>query len=285
MILIADSGSTKTNWCLADEDTDSPVLNCQTSGINPFYQDSPAIFQLLEKEFTLTWKTPVSIFFYGAGCSGEEARSIVYKPLQTYFNPVVLSVESDLMASARSLCQQSEGIACIMGTGSNSCYYNGKEIAFHVPSLGYILGDEGSGADIGRRLIADILKNQLPSSVRERFFMAFSNSPEQILEHVYKNPFPNRFLAQYTLWLAENISEPSLHKLVKNGFNKFFFRNIKQYPQAEYLPVHFVGSIAFYFQEILKESAEENGFRTGIITRSPIEGLIRYHRHQTIPLF
>jgi len=276
MILIADSGSTKTNWCLADKSAE-PVFECQTSGINPFYQDSGTIYELLQKEFTLEFTKPDSLFFYGAGCSNDDAKDIVYKPLKRFFNPVSLSVESDLMAAARSLCQHNEGIACIMGTGSNSCYFNGQEITFHVPSLGYILGDEGSGADIGRRLVADILKNQLPLPVCERFFQKFDNSREQILEHVYKNPFPNRFLARYTPWVAENISEPSLRKLVKAGFNKFFLRNISQYHQAKNLPVHFVGSIAYYFRGILMESATENGFQTGIVNRSPMEGLIRYH--------
>jgi glucosamine kinase len=277
MILIADSGSTNTNWCLADEQSDSPLTECHTSGINPFYQNKRTILHLLQKEFTLKINKPARIYFYGAGCSGEDAKNIVDEPLQKYFHPEFLSVESDLMAAAHSLCQHDEGIACILGTGSNSCYYNGKEITRHVPSLGYILGDEGSGADIGRRLVSDILKKQLPSSITERFYITYAFTPEQILEHVYKNPFPNRFLARYTTFVAENIAEPSLHNLVKNGFNKFFHRNIRQYPQAHDQPVHFTGSIAFFFQDILKESAAECGFRTGIITRSPMAGLIKYH--------
>jgi glucosamine kinase len=278
MILIADSGSTNTNWCLADERSDAPLLECRTSGINPFYQDKKTILHLLQKEFTLKISSPLRIYFYGAGCSGPDAKNIVYEPLQAYFHPEFLSIESDLMAAAHSLCQQSEGIACILGTGSNSCYYNGREITVHVPSLGYILGDEGSGAEIGRRLVSDILKKQLPSSIADRFFSTFALNPEQILEHVYKNPFPNRFLARYTHFVAENITEPALRTLVKNGFNKFFTRNIRQYPQAYGHPVHFTGSIGYYFQEILKESAMENGFHTGKITANPMAGLIQYHR-------
>ncbi len=181
------------------------------------------------------------------------------------------------MAAAHSLCQHEAGMACIMGTGSNSCYYNGKEITKHVPSLGYILGDEGSGADIGRRLVADILKHQLPDEVAEHFFSTFHYTREEILEHVYKNPFPNRFLAGFATYVGENIGIPALRNLVKTGFNKFFTRNIRQYPEALNHPVHFTGSIAWHFREILTESAAENGFRVGLITQSPMEGLIRFH--------
>jgi len=277
MILIADSGSTKTNWCLVDERAGTSTAQCQTSGINPFYQDKRAILRLLKKEFTLSLRVPVSICFYGAGCSGDNARAIVYEPLKAYFKPVSLSVESDLMAAARSLCQHSEGIACILGTGSNSCYYDGKGIVSQIPSLGYILGDEGSGADIGRRLVSDILKKQFPADLAEKFFRTYNFTPEQIQEHVYKNPFPNRFLARFATFVAGNITEPAMHNLVRTGFNKFFTRNILQYPQAGYLPVNFTGSIAYFFKNILMEAAATNGLQTGIIARNPMDGLIHFH--------
>jgi glucosamine kinase len=277
MILIADSGSTKTHWGLADENPACPVIEFQTSGINPFYQDRNSILQILQKEFTLKIGRPVRLFFYGAGCSGIDSKAIVYEPLNTFFKPTSLSVESDLMAAAHSLCQHEAGLACIMGTGSNSCYYNGKEITRHVPSLGYILGDEGSGADIGRRLVADILKHQLPDEVAEHFFTTFHYTREEILEHVYKNPFPNRFLAGFAIYVAENIGIPALRNMVKAGFHKFFNRNIRQYPEAEKHPVHFTGSIAWHFREILSESASENGFHVGLITQNPMEGLIKFH--------
>jgi glucosamine kinase len=277
MILIADSGSTKTHWGLADESSASPVIEFQTSGINPFYQDRNSILHLLEKEFTWKINTPLRLFYYGAGCSGFDSKAIVYEPLNTFFKPTFLSVESDLMAAAHSLCQHEAGLACILGTGSNSCYYNGNEITKHVPSLGYILGDEGSGADIGRRLVADILKHQLPDEVAEHFFTTFHYTREEILEHVYKNPFPNRFLAGFAIYVRENISTPALRYMVKTGFNKFFARNIRQYPEAGNHPVHFTGSIAWHFRELLAESASENGFQVGLITQSPMDGLIKFH--------
>jgi glucosamine kinase len=277
MIIIADSGSTKTNWYVAGEKSASPVSQCQTTGINPFYQDKETILQLLKSEFTLRIEDQVQVFFYGAGCSGDEAREIVAEPLRTFFTPVFLSVESDLMAAARSLCGHNSGIACIMGTGSNSCYYNGEKIISQVPSLGYILGDEGSGADIGRRLIADILKNQVPVGVADKFFSTFNYSREDILVHVYKNPFPNRFLAQFATFVSANIGEPALRNLVKTGFGKFFRRNISQYPQAATLPVHFTGSISWHFRDILTEVSAENGVEVGTITQNPMQGLIKYH--------
>jgi glucosamine kinase len=277
MILIADSGSTKTHWGLADENSESPVIEFQTSGINPFYQDKDSILHMLQEEFIWKINTPVRLFFYGAGCSGVDSKAIVNEPLNTFFKPTSISVESDLMAAAHSLCQHEPGLACIIGTGSNSCYYNGKEITKHVPSLGYILGDEGSGADIGRRLVADILKHQLSDDVAEHFFSTFHYTREEILEHVYKNPFPNRFLAGFATYVGENIGNPALRNLVKTGFNKFFTRNIRQYPEARKHPVHFTGSIAWHFRYILTESAAENGFRVGLITQSPMNGLIRFH--------
>jgi glucosamine kinase len=277
MILIADSGSTKTHWGLVDENSMSGAIEFQTSGINPFYQDKKTILRLLQEEFIWKINTPLRLFFYGAGCSGVDSKAIVYEPLDTFFNHASITVESDLMAAAHSLCQHDAGLACIMGTGSNSCYYNGSEITKHVPSLGYILGDEGSGADIGRRLVADILKHQLPDEVADQFFVAFQYTREEILEHVYKNPFPNRFLAGFATYVRENTAVPALRNLVKTGFNKFFIRNIRQYPEALEHPVHFTGSIAWHFREILTESAEENGFQVGLITQSPMDGLIRFH--------
>lgn len=277
MILIADSGSTKTHWALVDENSLSPAPEFQTSGINPFYQDKKSILRMLRKEFNRKINTPVRLFFYGAGCSGVDSKAIVLESLNTFFKPASIMVESDLMAAARALCQQEPGIACIMGTGSNSCFYNGKEITRHVPSLGYILGDEGSGADIGRRLVADILKHQLPGGVAEHFFARFKYTREEILEHVYKNPFPNRFLAGFATYAGENTGIPAIRNMVKTGFNKFFMRNIRQYPEAGNYPVHFTGSVAWHFREILTESAGENGYRVGLIMKSPMEGLIRFH--------
>jgi N-acetylglucosamine kinase-like BadF-type ATPase len=274
-VLIADSGSTKTSWYYAG---DGNEYFCQTSGINPFYQNENAIMEVLRNEFTIRVGSSPVIFFYGAGCGNPHSKSIVEGALHRFFNSASLEVESDLMAAARSLCQYGDGIACIVGTGSNACFYNGTEIIQYVPSMGYILGDEGSGADLGRRLVSDIFKKQLPSSVSERFFEYYHYTSDQIQEHVYKQAFPNRFLAQFTPFLLENIGEASVRTIVKGSFNKFFVRNIKQYPMAKEYPIDFTGSIAFHFREILNESAADNGFRIGKIEKDPMPGLIQYHK-------
>jgi glucosamine kinase len=279
MILIADSGSTKTTWSLTGEKPGTTVSHCLTSGINPFYQTETEILRVLHREFTLPVPESVRVYFYGAGCSGEVPRSIVSNPLQQFFHPAALVVQSDLLAAARSLCGQSSGIACILGTGSNSCLYDGHVITEHVLPLGYILGDEGSGADIGRRLVSDVLKNQLPREAIERFFLQFPFTAEELLEKVYKHPFPNRFLAGFTLFVHENLDIPELRQLVSSGFRKFFNRNIGQYTGASTRPVHFSGSIAYFFRDLLNQAAADSGFHMGQVVQDPLEGLIRFHQN------
>lgn len=278
MKLIADSGSTKTSWSLVNSDT-ATVETCQTSGINPLYQDEENIFRLLKQEFVLKTTAQVTLYFYGAGCINPSVNETIRGALTRFFHPKGLFVDTDLMAAARSLCQDQPGIACILGTGSNSCYYDGREISRHVSPLGYVLGDEGSGAVIGRKFIADLLKNQLPEAVATRFFSTYDLTPHQIIERVYKNPFPNRFLAQFTRFVHDNLHEDAIRKLVTGSFDDFFARNIRQYPEAQHTPVRFTGSIAYHFELLLRKSAENAGFETGIITESPMEGLIHFHRH------
>jgi N-acetylglucosamine kinase-like BadF-type ATPase len=278
MILIADSGSTKTEWCLVNTKTGS-FETCHTSGINPLYQDAESIRFMLETEFSLRARAIRGIFFYGAGCINDHLKDQVRRVLDQHFRCHLITVRSDLMAAARSLCQNQEGMACILGTGSNSCYYNGHEIVRHVSPLGYILGDEGSGAVMGKKLLSDILKRQLPDGILDRFFAKYKLSTDTMLESVYKKPYPNRFLAQFAPFIQENLQEESLRNLVKKSFHEFFDRNIRQYPEAVRLPVDFTGSIAWHFRAVLQESARESGFQTGKITLKPMEGLIDFHIH------
>ncbi len=278
MILLADSGSTKTHWCL-DAGSDREQISWKTRGINPFYQNGKTILSLLKKEMPAGNPEPDQVWFYGAGCGDVTSKGIVGRALKRYFPGSSIRVDSDLMAAARSLCQHEEGMACILGTGSNSCYYDGTTIARHVPSLGYMLGDEGSGADIGRRLVSDVLKNQLPEPLIRAFFAAHPMTPAQMLEQVYKHPFPNRFLAGFSHFAAAHINQPEIRDLVRSGFIRFFNRNLSQYPEARHLPVHFTGSIAVVFAELVKEAAASCGFNTGCITANPMEGLVRYHRN------
>ena len=282
MILIADSGSTKTNWCI-HQPIQGKTTSLQTSGINPFYQDETAILATLKAEFTAGYPDVQEIHFYGAGCANPEVNRIVETALREFFQAENIEVGSDLVAAARALCQHEPGIACIMGTGSNSCYYNGKDIENQISPLGFILGDEGSGAVIGKRLLSDILKNQLPGSVIRKFFGQYQTSQPEIMENIYRKPFPNRYAAQFTRFIGENLTETSLRNMVRTEFELFFRRNVLQYPQSQYLPVHFSGSVAWHFRDILRVTAETLGLQTGTILRDPMEGLLKYHQIATTP--
>jgi N-acetylglucosamine kinase-like BadF-type ATPase len=183
------------------------------------------------------------------------------------------------LGAARALCGHEEGIACVLGTGSNSCLYDGKEIISNIPPLGYILGDEGSSAVLGRRLVGDCLKNQLPEAIRDEFLTEYQLTQEIILEKVYRQPLANRFLASLTPFLSKHREVPEVHKLLVESFTDFFVRNVKQY-RRPWLPIHFVGSIANAFAAELKEAAESLGMELGTIMQSPMEGLVRYHESE-----
>jgi len=275
MILIADSGSTKTTWCIVHDE--KKIEKCSTAGINPFLQTEKDIANTLKDEFSLPKGKYEAIHFYGAGCANQEKNEKVRKQLDQFFDAGNIFVDSDLMAAARSLCRKKPGIAAILGTGSNSCYYDGNKITRHVSPLGYILGDEGSGTVLGRKLLSDVLKNQLPEDICTSFFKTYELEPEEILDHVYRRPFPNRFMAKFTPFLADNINNKSIRKLVKESFSEFFKRNISQFPEASNTPVNVTGSIGWFFREILAEAAQEAEMSTGVITRDPMEGLLEYH--------
>ncbi|WP_430814835.1 BadF/BadG/BcrA/BcrD ATPase family protein [Carboxylicivirga sp. RSCT41] len=275
MILIADSGSTKTEWCLTSNG--NIVGKCITKGINPFYQSSADILQNLKEEYTLNNAKPQKIYFYGAGCANEEKNNIVKKALVDFFDIDKVTIASDLTGAARSLCQNNEGIACILGTGSNSCLYDGENPSHNVSPLGFIIGDEGSGAVLGKKLIGDILKNQLPASVKELFFNKYNTNQAEILDNIYKKAFPNRYLAQYTKFLSENIHLREIEEIVLQAFNEFITRNLLQYSNVEELHIHFTGSIAFYFKPQLEKALKKHNLKLGTISQAPMEGLVDYH--------
>ncbi|MBS2211937.1 ATPase [Carboxylicivirga mesophila] len=275
MVLIADSGSTKTEWCLLSNG--SILGKCITKGINPFYQSSTDILQSLREEYTLNNTKPQAIHFYGAGCANEEKNNIVHNALLEFFGEMPININSDLMAAAHSLCQNNEGIACILGTGSNSCHYDGQNIINNVSPLGFIIGDEGSGAVLGKKLIADILKKQLPLAAIELFFSKYNTTPAEILDNIYKKPFPNRYLAQYTKFISENIAIPELESLVIVSFKEFIERNLLQYNNIEQLEIHFTGSIAFHFTKQLRKALASYKLNLGSVNQAPMEGLIQYH--------
>ena len=282
MILIADSGSTKTDWCLCNQGT--ILCNIQTQGINPYHQSEEAIEAVLREELLpqltqhseFNIQNSLDIVFYGSGCANETACNRIKKAIHKVLETKDITVHSDLLGAARALCGHEEGIACVLGTGSNSCLYNGKEITANTPPLGYILGDEGSSAVLGRRLVGDCLKNQLPEAIREEFLAEYQLTQEIILEKVYRQPLANRFLASLTPFLSKHREVPEVHNLLVESFVAFFVRNVKQY-RRPWLPIHFVGSIANAFAPELKEAAESLGMELGTIMRSPMEGLIKYH--------
>jgi len=276
MILIADSGTTKTEWCLiADKEISETIF---TSGINPFYQESDNISSILQKEFTAVKKFN-AIYFYGTGCINLEKQGIVKKALLQVFETENIFIGSDLVAAAHSLCQDQPGFACILGTGSNSCFYNGSEIVANVSPLGFILGDEGSGAVLGKKLLSDVLKKQLPQFLITDFFETYPVTPAEILENVYKKPFPSRYLAKFTKFLSKNINHPEIENIVITGFEAFISRNLLQYPDIDRMPVHFTGSVAFHFEAQLRKAIEEKQLILGNIERAPMKGLVKYHNN------
>lgn len=277
MILIADSGSTKTDWCVVE----NGILRQQifTKGTNPFFQSEEEISNEIATALLpqLTSNELDAVYFYGAGCAFPDKIGMVHRAISRHLS-VKGSIEvcTDMLAAARSLCGHEAGIACIMGTGSNSCYYNGKEIVDNVSPLGFILGDEGSGACLGKLLVGDVLKNQMTPQLKEKFLTQFKLTPADIIDRVYRKPFPNRFLASLSPFLAQNLNEPCIRTLVLDSFKAFLKRNVMHYDYRNN-KVHFIGSVAFYYKEILVEATQEMGMQLGTIIKSPMEGLIKYH--------
>ena len=284
MILLADSGSTKVHWRLVT--ASGQFTDVFTDGINPMFQTCDAMKnsicnQLLPKIAPLLWAgTLTHIFFYGAGCTPEK-KVFVKKALESVFKKAEVFVESDMLGAARGLLGHNAGVACILGTGSGSCFYNGENIEWCVPSLGYILGDEGSAAVLGKRLVGDLLKNQLGDDLKEAFFKEYKTSMADIFENVYRQPFPNRFLAKLSKFCADHINDPRIHDLVYDHFVQFIRRNLVQYKTEQ--PVGFVGSIAYYYRPVLEEAMRAEGLPLGTILQDPIEGLQVFHQNAITP--
>lgn len=276
MILIADSGSTKTDWCAVEHG--EVLRQITTKGMNPFFQTEEEMGK--ELKATLLPQLPDrpldAIYFYGAGCIFDKVEA-VRRTLSGKL-PVkgVTEVNTDMLAAARGLCGHRAGIACIMGTGSNSCFYDGSAITGNVSPLGFILGDEGSGAVLGKLLVGDLLKNQLGTELKEEFLREYQLTPADIIDRVYRHPFPNRFLASFSPFLASHLTLPEVHALVLGSFKAFLRRNVMQYDYKHY-EANFIGSIAYHYREVLREAAQETSVRTGCILASPMEGLVRYH--------
>ena len=264
MQLIADSGSTKTEWILIE--SGRVLKQLITKGINPFFQTEEDIYAELQAVMSPKIDTAKvqHIHFFGAGCALPERKAQVANALKAVFTNAVISVESDLLGAARALLGREKGIACILGTGSNSCFYDGENIVQNVSPLGFILGDEGSGAVLGKLFVGDCLKNQLPEALRDKFMDEYQLTSAIILDRVYKQPFPNRFLASFMPFLAAHQHEPAVYNIIYNAFVAFFRRNVMQYDYKRN-PVCFTGSVAFYFADILLKAAADCGDRKSVV--------------------
>lgn len=278
MILIADCGSTKIDWCVVDGA--NVVRRVFTGGMNAVMLTEEEMASRIAEELVpqLGEEHIEEVYFYGAGCIADEVCDNVRRAIAKNIpSAKKIDVHTDLLAAARALCGRKPGIACIMGTGSNSCYYDGDKICDNVSPLGYILGDEGSGAVLGKILIGDVLKNQLPKDLCDKFLAQYELDRLTIIRRVYKEPQANRFLASVTPFLIQNIDRKEVHELVVNSFKSFFRRNVLQYEDATQLNVNLIGSIAYYYREVLEEAARECGLTVGTIIKSPMEGLVAFH--------
>ena len=278
MKLIADSGSTKTDWALVEN---GMVLGkFQTQGINPFHQDDATIITILQDELLpllSTFNSPVlTLYFYGSGLR-EEQKLRMNALFKKTFSSGTIFLESDLLGAARALCGREEGIACILGTGANSCLYDGEKIVQNTPPLGYVLGDEGSGAVLGRLFMNAIFKDPQFVEIRELYMKETGLTMPLIINKVYREPLANRFLASTSSFIHQHLDNVLLRKLVKDNFRMFFQRNIVQYQRKD-LSIQAVGSIAWYYQQEFRETVMEEGYQMGQILKTPIEGLIKYHQ-------
>lgn len=278
MKLIVDSGSTKTDWCVVDGG--EAVFRTVGQGINPFQQSVDLIENIVKTEFVVQLDDACDITeieFYGAGCRDEKILVMELLFRKVFVNAVRVEVCSDVLAAARALFGDREGIACILGTGANSCLYDGRRITANVPPLGYILGDEGSGAVLGRMFINALFKGGLPAAMRDEFLKETGLTLADIINKVYREPLANRFLASTSVFIHNHLENKDLMNLVIDNFRSFFKRNVNRYGRRD-LPVGAVGSIAFYYKSELLEAAESEGYTVGKVIKSPMEGLVSVKR-------
>lgn len=278
MILIADSGSTKTTWRLLEH---GQQLSFHSKGINPYFQNTDEIKKGLMDEVPELIERSSAIeqlFYYGTGCGNENNCILLRKVFEEYFPKAKIEINTDLLGAARGACGKSEAIAAILGTGSNSCVYDGSNVVYSLPSLGYILGDEGSGAFLGKRLIQAFLSKELTEENEAKFNIKYNLTRESILESVYKKSFPNRYLATFTEFLYEELPNEQIYNIVSVGFQDFFDKMILKYPEHTSLPLCLVGSIAWYFKTPLIEVARTNDVNITTIIKEPMDGLVNFHK-------
>ncbi|WP_152268653.1 N-acetylglucosamine kinase [Agriterribacter humi] len=276
--LIADSGATKAEWCLLQGKKKKSIF---TQGISPYFFDTAQITNILEKELLPSLKgiKVDEVYYYGTGCINPNNNQIVKRSIKNIFKELTkVEVTHDVMAAARALYADDKGVACILGTGSSSCYYNGKKIVINKPGLGYVLGDEGSGAYLGKKVLQYYLYNTFDEELTGRFNIKYNIGTTDILESVYKKPLANRYLASFTPFLSENRGHYMIENIIEDALNDFFFHHICKFRESWTLPVSFVGGVSYYFQDVLKELCRSYEFTMGKILKNPMEGLAVYHQ-------
>lgn len=275
MILVADSGSSKTDWMGYSLEGN---ITFDTQGINPYFLNAHDIFKIFskKKELAVFADQVKEIYFFGAGCSSPDKVEVISNGISSFFTKAYVSVEHDLIGSAYATCGDEPGLTCILGTGSNISYYDGKEVQDGAHGLGYILGDEGSGTYFGRKLLTSYLYQKMPLDLSLEFKAMFDIDKESVITNVYQNPAPNIFLASISRFMTDRISHPFITGILQEGFQEFLDSNVKDYADYKTLDCHFVGSIAYYYQDILREVAKRNDVRIGKILQKPIEGIFNY---------
>jgi N-acetylglucosamine kinase-like BadF-type ATPase len=283
MILIADGGSTKTSWCLI-EDSGKKIM-FHTEGYNPYFSDTDYIIASMKKNMPsdLPLDKITEVNYYGAGVHNEEKALVVSKAMEVIFTKARVKVDHDLMAAARALLGNKRGFAAILGTGTNTCIYDGEGIEMNIDSLAYILGDEGSGCDIGKKLLSDYIRGYMPKNVRDSFWETFKLTPDDILEAVYKKPLPNRFCASFSKFVYDITANIEYSRnIVKTSFTNFFENLVSHYPNYKDYEFNCIGSVAYNFRNVLEEVAAEYGMKMGKIMRTPIDDLVIFHQENKI---
>lgn len=278
-ILIADSGSTKTEWCLLDGKKAKKIT---TGGINPYFISEAECLSMLDKELKLgKAKTAITdIHFYSTGVKAPQNQKAVSKILKAHFDIKNINVHTDILGAARASCGQEKGVTAILGTGSNSCYYDGSKISKQHPSLGYILGDEGSGTSMGRKVIQHFFYKTFDGDLHEAFINKYGNDLPGVLDKVYKEPLANRYLAGFTEFLIDHRGHYMVENIIEDTLLEFFTKNLLKYRESWKFPIHFVGSVAHTFKDALYTISEQYGLEVGSVLKSPIDGLKEYHRSE-----
>jgi glucosamine kinase len=275
MILVADSGSSKTDWMGYNN---GETVSFSTKGINPYFLNAKDIFKILAKNKEMQAFADVvkEVYFFGAGCSSPDKHEVVSNGLSLFFRNAYISVDSDLVGSAYATCGNAKGLSCVLGTGSNISYFDGHSVHPSKHGLGYVLGDEGSGSFFGRKLVTSYLYGTMPESLASGFAKEYEISKESVITSVYQKPFPNIYLASISRFMAHHRDHTFITNLLRTGFQEFVDTNIKDYKEYRTLECHFVGSVAFYYQDVLREVCEANDVRVGTILQKPISGLYRH---------